>query len=122
MLVDALLDQIPEDNGSTVITVKAENIPPSQANGQKTRQNSAVYDPALVYILEFCTVLALRDESTIEVLGKRVVEAIQAILRDVPRYHPILIERATFYLFNLLQASYVCAHNPQLRISAYHRV
>jgi brefeldin A-resistance guanine nucleotide exchange factor 1 len=105
--VDTLLDQIPEDNGSTVITVKAENIPPSQANGQKPRQSSALYDPALVYILEFCTVLALRDDSTVELLGKRVVEAIQAILRDVPRYHPILIERATFFLFNLLQASYV---------------
>lgn len=107
MLVDALLDQIPDDSGSTVITVKAENIPPSQANGQKPRQNTAVYDPGLVYILEFCTVLALRDGSTAELLGKRVVEAIQAILRDVPRYHPILIERATFYLFTLLQATYV---------------
>ncbi|KAK0745136.1 hypothetical protein B0T21DRAFT_381192 [Apiosordaria backusii] len=104
-LVDSLLAQIPEDNGSTVITVKAENIPPS-TNGQKPRQTTAVYDPGLVYILEFCTVLALRDETTIEVLGKRVVEAIQEILRDVPRYHPVLIERATFYLFNLLQASY----------------
>jgi hypothetical protein len=107
--VDTLLDQIPEDNGSMVIKVKAENIPPSQAaaNGQKSRQNSAVYDPALVYILEFCTVLALRDDVTVELLGKRVVAAIQSILRDVPRYHPILVERATFYLFNLLQASYV---------------
>jgi brefeldin A-resistance guanine nucleotide exchange factor 1 len=105
--VDTLLDQIPEDNGSTVITVKVENIPPSHANGQKARQSSAVYDPALVYILEFCTVLALRDDSTVELLGKRVVEAIQTILRDVPRYHPILIERATFYLFSLLHASYV---------------
>ncbi len=95
-----------------VIKVKAENIPPSQANGQKQRQNSAVYDPALVYILEFCTVLALRDETTAELLGKRVVEAIQAILRDVPRYHPILIERATFYLFNLLHASYVSSFFP----------
>ncbi|KAK4238164.1 hypothetical protein C8A03DRAFT_33819 [Achaetomium macrosporum] len=105
-LVDTLLEQIPEDVGSTVITVKTENIPPSQPNGQKPRQSSAVYNPALVYILEFCTVLALRDDSTIELLGKRVVEAVQAILRDVSRYHPILIERATFYLFNLLQASY----------------
>ncbi|KAK4146703.1 uncharacterized protein C8A04DRAFT_34608 [Dichotomopilus funicola] len=105
-LVDTLLDQIPEDNGQTVITVKTENIPPSQPNGQKPRQNTALYDPALVYILEFCTVLALRDDSTVELLGKRVVEAIQTILRDVPRYHPILIERATFYMFNLLHASY----------------
>ncbi|AEO55173.1 hypothetical protein MYCTH_2298717 [Thermothelomyces thermophilus ATCC 42464] len=105
-LVDALLEQIPEDSGPSVITVKAENIPPSPANGQKPRQSNALYDPGLVYILEFCTVLALRDNATVELLGKRVVEAIQTILRDVPRYHPILIERATFYLFSLLQASY----------------
>ncbi|KAL2023967.1 hypothetical protein VTK56DRAFT_202 [Thermocarpiscus australiensis] len=106
-LVDALLEQIPEDNGSTVISVKTENVPPAaQTNGHKTRQSSAVYDPALVYILEFCTVLALRDNRTVELLGKRVVEAIQGILRDVPRYHPIVIERATYYLFSLLQASY----------------
>ncbi|KAH8879449.1 hypothetical protein GQ53DRAFT_671995 [Thozetella sp. PMI_491] len=105
-LVDALLDEIPEDNGSTVITVKAENIPGSPSNGQKPRQNSPVYDPALVYILEFCTILALRDEETVEVLGKRVVEALQAVLRDASNYHPILISRATFYLFKLLQASY----------------
>ncbi|KAL2153340.1 hypothetical protein VTH82DRAFT_4495 [Thermothelomyces myriococcoides] len=105
-LVDALLEEIPEDSGSSVITVKAENIPPSSANGQKSRQSNALYDPGLVYILEFCTVLALRDNSTVELLGKRVVEAIQTILRDIPRYHPILIERATFYLFSLLQASY----------------
>ncbi|KAK4165153.1 hypothetical protein QBC43DRAFT_34673 [Cladorrhinum sp. PSN259] len=104
-LVDGLLAQIPEDNGLTVITVKTENIP-SPPNGQKARQNTAVYDPGLVYILEFCTILALRDETTVEVLGKRVVEAIQEILRDVPRYHPVLIERATYYLFNLLRASY----------------
>ncbi|KAK4126045.1 Sec7-domain-containing protein [Parathielavia appendiculata] len=106
VLVDTLLGHIPEDNGSSVITVKADNIPPSQTNGQQSRQSNAIYDPALVYILEFCTVLALRDDSTVERLGRRVVEAIQAILRDVPQYHPILIERATFYLFNLLQASY----------------
>lgn len=105
--MDALLDEIPEDAGSTVITVKAENIPPSQANGQRARQTNAVYDPALVYILEFCTVLALRDESTIERLGQRVTAAIQSILRDTTRYHPILIERATYYLFSLLKASYV---------------
>jgi brefeldin A-resistance guanine nucleotide exchange factor 1 len=107
-LVDALLDEIPEDNGSgVVITVKTESLPASPANGQKPRQKSPVYDPALVYILEFCTVLTLRDEKTVELLGKRVVEALQAILRDATNYHPILISRATFYLFRLLQASYV---------------
>ncbi|KAK3944820.1 ARF guanine-nucleotide exchange factor 2 [Diplogelasinospora grovesii] len=105
-LVDSLLEQIPDDSASTVITVRTEAVPGSPSNGQKSRQNNAVYDPALVYILEFCTSLALRDKDSVQLLGKRVVGAIQAVLRDVNRYHPILIERATFYLFNLLEASY----------------
>jgi hypothetical protein len=108
-LIDALLEQIPEDSGSTVITVKTDNIPLSQANGQKHRQSTATYDPALVYVLEFATLLALRDASTIELFGKRVVDALQTVLRDVPRHHPIVIERATFYLLSLLHASYVSA-------------
>ncbi|KAJ9155067.1 Pattern formation protein EMB30 [Pleurostoma richardsiae] len=106
-LVDSLLEQIPEDNGSgVVITVKADNIPPaSPSNGQKAHGN-ALYDPALVYVLEYCTVLALRDEKSVELVGKRVVEALQSILRDIKNYHPILVSRATFYLFRLLEASY----------------
>ncbi|KAK3398501.1 hypothetical protein B0T20DRAFT_411273 [Sordaria brevicollis] len=108
-LVDALLAQIPDDNGpeGAVMTVKAENIPPSSpTNGQKARQNTAVYDPTLVYVIEYCTVLALRDRETIELLGKRVIGAIHTIVRDFNNYHPIVIERATYYLFALLQASY----------------
>lgn len=106
-LVDALLDQIPEDSGSSVvITVKADNVPPSSpAAATKPRNNS--YDPSLVFILELSTILALRDDVTVKLLGKRVVDALQAILRDLSNHHPITIARTTFYLFRLLQASYV---------------
>lgn len=108
-LVDALLETIPDDLGSTsVITVKTDNPPASPANGQKGGRPAAVYEPSIVYVLEFCTVLALRDESTTEAITKRVVGAIQGILRNAAQYHPILVERATFYLFTLLHASYVC--------------
>ena len=102
-----MLNEIPEDAGTSVITVKAENIPSSAPATAKARQSTPVYDPALVYILEFCTVLALRDETTVKLIGKRVVESLQAVLRDAANYHPILLSRATFYLFKLLQASYV---------------
>lgn len=107
-LVDALLDQIPEDSGSgVVITVKADNVPPhSPALAQKPR-NTVLYDPSLVYILELSTILALRDDHTVQLLGKRVVDALQAILRDISSYHPITVSRTTFYSFRLLQASYV---------------
>lgn len=87
-----------------MITVKTENIPTSPT--QKPRQNTPIYDPAIIYILEFCTVLALRSQDTVELLGKRVGNALHAILRDASRYHPILVERTAFYLFHLLQASY----------------
>ena len=107
-LVDSLLYQIPEDNGSgVVITVKSESGPPNSPANPSKRQGEQNYDPALVYILEYCTVLALRDEKTVELLGKRVVEALQEILRDITHYHSILIGRVAFYLFSLLRASYV---------------
>jgi golgi-specific brefeldin A-resistance guanine nucleotide exchange factor 1 len=106
-LVDALLDEIPEDNGSgVVISVKPENPAPTSPNSAKT-QAEPNYDPALVYILEYCTILALRDEGTVEVLGKRVIGALQTVLRDVTQHHWIVVGRATFYLFSLLRASYV---------------
>lgn len=107
-LVEALLSEIPEDhNGSPVlIRVNADNAPSSPTNGQKVK-SGPIYDPAMVYILEFCTILALRDENTVELLGQRVVGVLQAVLRDVGNYHPTLVARATFYLFRLLQAGYV---------------
>ncbi|KAL5889980.1 GDP/GTP exchange factor for ARF [Pyricularia oryzae] len=104
-LVDSLIGEIPEDSG-TVISVKAENIPPtSPANGPKPH-DAPKYDPAMVYIMEFSTVLALRDDESMKLIGKRVVDALQAVLRDASRYSPVLVGRTSFYLFKLLHASY----------------
>ncbi|KIH92242.1 hypothetical protein SPBR_02176 [Sporothrix brasiliensis 5110] len=107
-LVDALLDQIPEDNAAgVVIKVKSDNVPPtSPANPNNKPPNTPPYEPSPVYILELCTVLALRSEASVQLVGKRVVDALQGILRDVSRFHPIFIGRATYYLFSLLRASY----------------
>jgi brefeldin A-resistance guanine nucleotide exchange factor 1 len=107
-LVEALLSEIPEDqNGSPVLVrVNVDNAPSSPTSGQKVK-SGPIYDPSMVYILEFCTILALRDENTVELLGQRVVGVLQALLRDVGNYHPTLVARATFYLFRLLQAGYV---------------
>lgn len=60
-----------------------------------------------MYILELSTVQALRNDRTVHLLGKRVVNTLQAILRDISNHHPIIVARSTFYLFRLLQASYV---------------
>jgi hypothetical protein len=109
-LVKALLDQLPDDESSAVpvITVKPESVPSSPASGgNKAAHRKPTYDPAVVYILEFCTVLALRDPDAIELLGKYVAEALQMILRDAGRYHSVLVSRAAYYQFNILKASYV---------------
>lgn len=107
-MVDALLEQIPEDAGSeAVITVKADNMPPSSPALAQKPTAAVAYDPGLVYILELSTVLALRDDHAVRLLGKRIIDAHQAILRDLSQHHPIIIARTTFYLFRLLQASYV---------------
>nr|XP_036583330.1 Sec7 domain-containing protein [Colletotrichum truncatum]KAF6792306.1 Sec7 domain-containing protein [Colletotrichum truncatum] len=105
-LVEALLSALPDDHSSTVIVVKSDNMPVSPMNGQKTAQASVVYDPAVAYILEFGTVLALRDQATVEFIGKRIIEALQSVLRDAGRFHYIIVSRAAFYLFKLLQVSY----------------
>ncbi|KAI1425367.1 Sec7-domain-containing protein [Xylaria sp. FL1777] len=108
-LMEALLDQLPDDESSTVpvITVKPESVPSSPVNGgNKNAHRKPNYDPAVVYILEFCTVLALRSPETIECLGKHIAEALQTILRNSGRYHSALVSRAAYYQFNMLKASY----------------
>ncbi|KAI1857702.1 hypothetical protein JX265_011117 [Neoarthrinium moseri] len=106
-LLEALLAELPEDDSSSVpvITVKSESLPSSPGSAKQARKQTT-YDPAVVYILEFCTVLALRDAETVERLGKQVSDALQAILRDASRHHSILVSRVAFYQFSILKASY----------------
>jgi brefeldin A-resistance guanine nucleotide exchange factor 1 len=106
-LVSALLAELPDDPTSVVISVKSENDNQSPANGQKPTSSGPIYDPAMVYLLELCTVLALRDEETVEGLGAAVAEALQNVMRNAASYHSILISRTMFYLLHLLHASYV---------------
>jgi brefeldin A-resistance guanine nucleotide exchange factor 1 len=106
-LVSALLAELPDDPTSVVISVKSENEPQGPANGQKAASSGPVYDPAMVYLLELCTVLALRDVETVVGLGAAVAEALQNVMRNAASYHAILISRTMFYLLHLLHASYV---------------
>ncbi|KAI0404779.1 Sec7-domain-containing protein [Xylaria palmicola] len=108
-LVNALLSQLPDDDSSTVpaITVKPESVPSSPVSAaNKAAHTKPTYDPAVVYILEFCIVLALKTPETIEFFGKCIVEALQTILRNSSRYHSALVSRAAYYQFNMLKASY----------------
>lgn len=105
-LIEALLDELPDDESSSVpaITVRPDTIPSSP--GAKPTRKQSSYDPSVTYILEFCTNLALRDAETVELLGKQVSEALQAILREPSRHHAILVSRVAFYQFSILKASY----------------
>ncbi|TDZ17365.1 Uncharacterized protein Cob_v009713 [Colletotrichum orbiculare MAFF 240422] len=105
-LVDALLNALPEDHASTVMTVKSDSMPASVINGQDQARENTPYDPAVAYLLEFCTVIALREQDTVRLFGKRVIEALQAMLRNAARFHPIIVSRAAFYLLKLLGVSY----------------
>lgn len=107
-LVQALLSQLPEDPSSIVITVKSEDEPVASANGQKSASSGPLYDPSLVYLLELCTVLTLRDSDTVSALGREVAEALQNVMRNASSYHHIMISRTIFYLLHVLQSSYVC--------------
>jgi len=116
----ALLSQLPEDPASAIITVKSESVPNVVANDQKRISEGPVYDPATVYVLELCTVLALRDDESMKALGQDIAGALQNILRDGSNYHQTMVSRAVFYTLNLLRASYVSRRPPFPEINLTH--
>lgn len=104
----SLLSHLPEQDSPRVIAVKPEMPAPTplRANGTKgVAVEPPVYDPAVVYVLELATILALRDEETITVLGSDVAEALQTVIGDSDRLHPVSLSRTVFYLLSLLRAS-----------------
>ncbi|KFA77076.1 hypothetical protein S40288_07970 [Stachybotrys chartarum IBT 40288] len=105
-LVDSLLAQLPDDDQSTVISMKADNVPAPVMSGQNGIPKLATYDPAIVFILEFCTKLATKDANAVSSMGKGVFEALQGILRDPSQWHTITVSRATFYALQVLRTSY----------------
>ncbi|KAF2744238.1 Sec7-domain-containing protein [Sporormia fimetaria CBS 119925] len=106
-LLMSLLDHLPEDDSPRVMVVKPElpNSPTSRTNGSKAKLNRPVYDPALVFVLELATVLALRDNETVQELAKEVIDALDTVIRDAPRLHPVVIARSVYYQLSLLKAS-----------------
>ncbi|KAK4999865.1 GDP/GTP exchange factor for ARF [Elasticomyces elasticus] len=106
-LILSLLAQIPEDSSPRVMVVKPDMPAPNpvRPNGQKAGPTISPYDPALVYVLELCTLLAIRDEETVMGIGKDVAHALQGVIRDANHVHPVVVGRACYYLFSLLQAS-----------------
>lgn len=103
----SLLSHLPEQDSPRVIAVKPELPAPTpiRANGTKPSADPPVYSPSVVYVLELATILALRDEETITTLGAEVARALQAVICDAERLHPVSLSRCVFYLLSLLRAS-----------------
>ena len=105
-LVQALLEQLPQDLSPVVIVVKPER-PGLRANGHQPKPQGLPYDPSMAFILEFVTILALRDQSTISAVGEAVVDAHQSVVRNTANVHSLVISRTVLYLLHLLNASQV---------------
>jgi brefeldin A-resistance guanine nucleotide exchange factor 1 len=106
-IIRALLSQLPEDPSAAIITVKSEAVPAVVVNGQKNASDGPIYNPAIVYLLELSTILALRDDESMKAVGQEVARSLQNILRDAANYHHTMVSRTVFYLLNILYASYV---------------
>lgn len=107
-LTDALLSELP-DESPAVIVVKPER-PTSSASRFSTGRPSSdgpSYDPNVVYILELATLLALRDDETMQAIGENVAGALRGIIRDSQNFHPLVISRVVSYLLSLLRVGYV---------------
>lgn len=107
-LTQSLLMHLPEHDSPRVITVKPELPAPTpvRINGTRAvRAEGPIYDPAVVYVLELATILALRDEQTITALGSDVASALQVAIDDADKMHSVSLSRTVFYLLNLLRAS-----------------
>jgi brefeldin A-resistance guanine nucleotide exchange factor 1 len=62
----------------------------------------------MIFVLELATVLALRDDKTLEVLGENLATTLQTLVRDAKNLHPLTVSRVVSYLLNLLRLSHVC--------------
>ncbi|KAJ5152360.1 hypothetical protein N7492_010655 [Penicillium capsulatum] len=107
VIVEALLSQLPEENAPAVIVVKPERPSPvSRPASSRVDPNQPKYDPSMIFILELATVLTLRDEKTLEVLGETLATTLQTLVRDAKNLHPLTVSRLVSYLLNLLRLSH----------------
>ncbi|KAL8831454.1 MAG: hypothetical protein Q9191_000865 [Dirinaria sp. TL-2023a] len=107
-LVCALLEQLPEESSPVVIVVKPDRPPltPTKPNGHRGSQ-SPIYDPAIVFVLELATILAMRDTESITTVGEMVADALHTVARNATKVHPVVLSRAVYYLLHILNASQV---------------
>ena len=123
-LVKTLLDQIPDDDQTSLITVNQAPLPAPSATAEPQAPRQPAYDPSVAYILEFCSSISMRDEESVQCMGKAVFDAAFAFLRDPLKWHPLTVSRATFHSLSILKRSYVSRRintiRPQ-RTDSHHR-
>lgn len=120
-IVAALLSQLPEET-SPIVIVKAER-PVSAPNRQEATRYAragAAYNPSTVYLLEFATILTLRDKDTIAAAGESLTATLQTVVRDASNLHPLASTRAVHYLLELLRLSFVSQNPVQAKLIANH--
>ncbi|KHJ35807.1 putative sec7 domain-containing protein [Erysiphe necator] len=103
-LVKALLDILPDDPSAIIINYKTEAE--FSTDSEKLSNRSPVYDPGIVYILEFSVKIVLTNNTTINAVGADVSRALYNVLRNESHYHWMIVARVTFYLLTLLHTSY----------------
>lgn len=108
VLVQALLDLLPESDHSAVIGVKQDNVTVVPPNGPSPSTGLPTYDPSTPFILELCTILTIRDGGSAPTTAKQVLDAIHGVLRDHSQWHGITVSRAAFYGLMILKSGYVC--------------
>lgn len=106
-LVEALLSLLPEETAPAVIVVKSERPTPSSRGPNRMDSNRPKYDPSMIFVLELATVLTLRDENTLMLLGENLATTLQTLVRDAKNLHPLAVSRVVSYLLNLLRLSHV---------------
>src|SRR4051794_16242731 len=79
-LIESLLALLPEEGNPLIIHKPDPATIPSTVNTTFVDKNPK-YDPAVVYVLELASCIALRNQDTIAALGKQVVDTLQSVIR-----------------------------------------
>ena len=61
----------------------------------------------MIYLLELATILTLRDQETLEILGDTLGTFLQTFVRDARNLHPLALSRIVYYLLDLLRLGHV---------------
>ena len=109
VVVSALLSQLPEQS-SPLLVAKADRPAPATTraeNRQALRTGGIAYNPSTVFLLEFATILTVRDQDAVAAAGESLTASLQTVVRNGSNLHPLTSLRVVHYLLVLLQHAFV---------------